>query len=212
MKKEAVFAMPCLIIDTSTDLCLVALAKEDRIVAQEVFQHSNLLSKNLLTSVQALMQKSGLAPSDLSSIAAGIGPGSYTGTRLGAAVAKTLAFGLNIPVKAFSSPLAFLPERQGSFAFVIPARSGVYFLLKGSLGPDFAQQESSGLIAPEALEEETKSADFFIFPTLQSLPEALKEKPCFEPSHNLPLLCRFLAAADSSDPENVELQYLHTPF
>src|ERR1700733_2224301 len=96
--------MTYLIIDTSTDICLIALIGDGRIQAERVFAHLNLLSKNLLVSIQELIESSGTPLSALSFIAAGTGPGSYTGTRLGAAVAKSPAFGLGIEVKPFCSP------------------------------------------------------------------------------------------------------------
>jgi tRNA threonylcarbamoyl adenosine modification protein YeaZ len=174
--------MPELIIDTSTDLCLLALASAGQILDREIFPHLNLLSKNLLPSIQQLLEKNKIVPSDLSWIAAGIGPGSYTGTRLGATVAKSLAFGLGIKVKPFSSPLAFLP-RQGSFAAVIPTRAGMYFVLKGMKG---------GLIGPEELVSEVSDVEFLVCPSTLSLPEELKAKPRHEPSPNLPQLAKSL--------------------
>ena len=203
--------MPCLILDTSTDLSIVALANENGITSHEVFKHANLLSKNLLPAAQALLQKNGLAPSDLTSIAVGIGPGSYTGTRLGVAVAKSLAFALNVPIKAFCSPLAFIPDNQGTFAFIIPARSGNYFLVKGMLDTDYTHFSSAGLIPPEKLAAEIGDAGHLIFSACENFPDALKEKPRLEPSLNLSVLWQFLLATEPTDPENMELHYLHTP-
>lgn len=202
--------MTCLILDTSTDLCLIGIAKENCIVSQEIYVHSNLLSKNFIPSVQAMLQRNGLHPSHLTSIAIGIGPGSYTGTRLGVAVARSLAFGLNIPIRAFGSPLAFLPERAGAFAFIIPARSGDYFLLKGDIGDPL--KTHAGLIPANALASSAEEASFLIFPSSHSIPDFLKEKPCFAPVPNLHVLCRFLLFLQDSDPENIGLHYLHTPF
>jgi tRNA threonylcarbamoyl adenosine modification protein YeaZ len=189
-----------LILDTSTDLCLLGLAKEDELFAEEVFPHSNLLSKNLLPSIQQLLEKNHLSPSDLSCIALGIGPGSYTGTRLGAAVAKSLAFGLNILVKPFHSPLAFLPKRTGSFAFLIPTRAGSYFVLKNN---------SARVVPAEALIPEVQEVDLLVG---SSLPEGLTEKPRFQPLPNLVELSKFLCNVEGVLPENISLHYLHNPF
>ncbi|MBS0605056.1 MAG: tRNA (adenosine(37)-N6)-threonylcarbamoyltransferase complex dimerization subunit type 1 TsaB [Verrucomicrobia bacterium] len=204
--------MTILIIDTSTDLCLIALAKEDRIVAEEIFPHQNNLSKNLLPSIQSLMQRCALELSGLTAIAAGIGPGSYTGTRLGAAVAKSLAFALQIPMKPFSSPLAFIPQSSGSFAFLLPTRAGPFFLLKGTRETGPLRQEISELIPSDTVAAHTENVDFLVCPTPQSLPLSMKEKPCLAPVPNLSLLCQYLLTTQPSSPENIELQYLHTPF
>ncbi|MBI2812594.1 MAG: tRNA (adenosine(37)-N6)-threonylcarbamoyltransferase complex dimerization subunit type 1 TsaB [Candidatus Melainabacteria bacterium] len=184
--------MPCLIIDTSSELCLLALFDDGQIVAEECFLHFNNLSKALLPAIDALVAKHYGSPKQLTSIALGVGPGSYTGTRVGAAVAKSLAFALTVPLKTFSSPLAFIPDRQGTFAFLMPARSGKCFLLKGTHTATALTQEFAGLVCPEELGPLTAHADF----SFSDL------KP------NLPVLCKYLSIA----PENSELLYLHTPF
>jgi tRNA threonylcarbamoyl adenosine modification protein YeaZ len=130
-----------LILDTSTDQCLIALAKENQIMAEKIFTHDNLLSNRLLTSIQSLIENHIQSPKNLSGIAFGIGPGSYTGTRLGAAVAKGLAFGLHIPIKTFSSPLAFLPNKKGTFAFLMPAKSSQFYVLSGTISPTYVYPE-----------------------------------------------------------------------
>jgi tRNA A37 threonylcarbamoyladenosine modification protein TsaB len=57
-------------------------------------------------------------------IAVGIGPGSYTGIRVGAALAKTLAYGWNIPLLGFCSLKAFEP-----LPVLIDARMGGFYAL-----------------------------------------------------------------------------------
>lgn len=204
--------MTYLIIDTSTELCLIALVTEGQLRGEQVFPHLNLLSKNLLPSIHELLEKNKILPSDLSFIAAGIGPGSYTGTRLGATIAKGLAFGLKLRVKPFNSPLAFLPPQSGSFAFLIPTRGGLYFILKGTQECDRTTQESAALIPEGVLSSEVKSADYVVFPSLQAPPECLSGKPCFEAAPNLSSLIKFLSSAESLPPEKIEIQYFHTPF
>lgn len=203
--------MTYLIIDTSTELCLIALVSQDELLCRQVFPHLNLLSKNLLPSIHDLLEKNKVLPSDLSFIAAGTGPGSYTGTRLGATVAKSLAFGLNIQVKPFCSPLAYLPKQTGSFAFLIPTRGGLYFILKGNQG-EKTIQESTSLIPADSLSLEMKTVDYLVLPSLHTLPESLSEKPYFEAAPNLPSLVKFLSSTESLPPEKIEIQYFHTPF
>jgi tRNA threonylcarbamoyl adenosine modification protein YeaZ len=173
--------------------------------------HLNRLSRELLPSIQSLLKVNGISPSDLSSIAAGIGPGSYTGTRLGCAVAKSLAFGLGIAVKPFHSPLAFLPNQEGSFAFVLPTRAGFYYILKGERSSERALLRSTALVPVDALLSETEAADFIICPTSHTLPEELRTKPLFAPTLNLSTLAQSLPFIKALPPEKIELQYFHTP-
>jgi tRNA threonylcarbamoyladenosine biosynthesis protein TsaB len=203
--------MTTLIIDTSTEQCLIALTQGGQLLSELAFPHLNLLSKNLLPSVQGLLKDNGVAPSDLSFIAAGIGPGSYTGTRLGCAVAKTLAFGLGIGVKPFHSPLAFLPNQEGSFAFLLPTRARLYYILKGVCSPQGVTQQSATLISAEALISETQDVDFLVCSSTHILPEELCKKNLYTPSPNLSALCLSLQFIETLPPEKIELQYLHTP-
>lgn len=65
--------------------------------------------RDLMPSLAAVLEQSRLAPSDLDAIAVSIGPGSYTGLRVGVMAAKALAFALELPVVGVSS-LAALAE------------------------------------------------------------------------------------------------------
>lgn len=197
-----------LIIDTSTEECLLGLLGETGLLAEAIFPHKNLLSKNLLPSIQNLLATHGASPQDLSYIAAGIGPGSYTGTRLGCAVAKSLSFGLGIPVKPFLSPLAFLPDREGSFAFVMPTRAGAYYVVKGVQEAKKVEQHSAGLVEAERLFGEIEGVDFVI---CQDSPKGLSTNHLCKPTPNLAVLAQFLQHNKAVSPEEVELQYLHTP-
>jgi tRNA threonylcarbamoyladenosine biosynthesis protein TsaB len=175
--------MTCLILDTSTDQCLIALASDGRIEIQEIFHHENQLSSTLLPKIQALCPSLKI----LTEIAVGIGPGSYTGTRVGVAVAKSLAFGLGIPLKTFLSPLAFLPNQEGKFGVVLPTRSGQFYALKGEISDGHLTHEEPYF---------TPQVDFSVTDL---------EAP------NLTLLCRFLAGQAPTSLENISLQYFATP-
>lgn len=153
--------MYTLILDTSTELCIIAIAKDDLVIAQEVYPHQNRLSETLLLAIQTIIEKHCGVAKNIQTIAFGNGPGSYTGTRLGAAVAKTLAFGLEVPIKAFPSPLAFLPEREGSFAFVVPARSGQLYALTGAIENGSIVRENAVWVNPEDADV-LENADFLI--------------------------------------------------
>lgn len=97
--------MSALIIDTSTDAIHLGLCEQGTLLAWTTYPHNNQLSKFLLTSILALLQEQGLTLRDLVYIAVGIGPGSFTGTRIGAIVCKSLSFSLDIPHVGFSSTL-----------------------------------------------------------------------------------------------------------
>ena len=91
-------------IETSTKACSVAIHKNGNLIAlkesvTENFSHS----EKLLVFVGELIENSQIRLSDLSAIAVSMGPGSYTGLRIGVATAKGLCYGLNIPLISIST-------------------------------------------------------------------------------------------------------------
>ncbi len=123
--------MSALIIETSCSQAVIGLAKEGRLLQIVELPGDNQLSKILLPSLQSLLKNKQIQLSELDYIAVGIGPGSYTGTRVGVSVAKTLEFALGIPVIGFCSLLAFLPFEKGNFAALLESKWGDFFLIKG---------------------------------------------------------------------------------
>jgi tRNA threonylcarbamoyl adenosine modification protein YeaZ len=179
-------SMPYLIIDTSSEYCLLGLAHEAELLSQNIFHHENNLSKTLLPCIQSLCP----SPKELTAIAIGIGPGSYTGTRLGAAVAKSLAYGLQIPLIPFCSAWAFIPEGLKEFAFAMPTRSGQFFIVDEEKKGIHPLPDTKPLIALDP----------------QKIPV-----PCIKATPNLSALPRFLSTQATCHPDQVELLYLHSP-
>lgn len=127
--------MNALILETSTEKSLLALAQRGEVLVIRFLPGGPELSKNLALEVNALLHRYNFSPDF---IATGEGPGSYTGIRVGAALAQTLAYGWRIPLIGFCSLKAFAPPVDGPFAILIDARiGGMYTLLgnreKGSL-------------------------------------------------------------------------------
>ena len=85
-------------IETSTDVCSVALTSEGQVLDHsenyEGQTHATLLSQY----VQQALQYARTREVSIDAIAVSIGPGSYTGLRIGLSEAKGLAFGLNVPL------------------------------------------------------------------------------------------------------------------
>lgn len=85
-------------IETATENCSVALSKGDQLIG--ILEESKGLShaEKLIPFIDRLLHKVELKPSDLNAIAVSIGPGSYTGLRIGASTAKGLCYALDIPI------------------------------------------------------------------------------------------------------------------
>jgi tRNA threonylcarbamoyladenosine biosynthesis protein TsaB len=92
-----------LAIDTSSAWCSVALSLDD---AMPVVRHELLsagASQLLLPWIQDLLGKAHLSLSQLDAIAVGVGPGAFTGVRLGVAAVQGLAIAANLPVLPVAS-------------------------------------------------------------------------------------------------------------
>ena len=87
-------------IDTATTVCSVALSKDGKCIAykenNEGLNHSVLLG----TYVDELLKENGLTMQQLDAVAVSMGPGSYTGLRIGVSLAKGLCFGAGKPLIA----------------------------------------------------------------------------------------------------------------
>lgn len=139
-----------LILDTSTERCLIGLSKNQQLIASSTTYHEHNLSRSLLPSIYQLLLESKISLKELSKISVGIGPGSYTGTRVAVAVAESLALALSIPLYSFCSLLAFLPAQlpQGPFAFITNTKHESWFLLKGYFEEGIVKSPYSHHILP----------------------------------------------------------------
>ncbi|CAG7650995.1 tRNA threonylcarbamoyladenosine biosynthesis protein TsaB [Paenibacillus solanacearum] len=79
-------------VDTSTTSMTAALTKGDRLIGEISSRAERNHSLYLVPVLQRLMKEAGIRPSELSAFTVGVGPGSYTGARIGVTVAKTFAW------------------------------------------------------------------------------------------------------------------------
>jgi tRNA threonylcarbamoyladenosine biosynthesis protein TsaB len=90
--------LPILAIETATLVSGVAVAEENKLLAELSLQTRLTHSEVLLPHIQKILAMTKLNKKDLSAVAVSIGPGSFTGLRIGLATAKTLAYALDIPL------------------------------------------------------------------------------------------------------------------
>ena len=90
-------------IDTATPVCSVALAEDDRIISLRESSTEKSHAENLILFIEEILKEQQIAARELSAVAIGKGPGSYTGLRIGVATVKGLCYGANIPLLAVST-------------------------------------------------------------------------------------------------------------
>ena len=92
-----------LFIDTSTSNCSVALAENKQIVSTKMELHTRSHAKLLPTFIQSIFQEAEIEPKQLDAIVVAVGPGSYTGLRIGMSTAKGMCYTLDLPLIALDS-------------------------------------------------------------------------------------------------------------
>jgi tRNA threonylcarbamoyladenosine biosynthesis protein TsaB len=103
-----------LALDAATEVCSVALLNGSELTERSA-SSGRTQARELLGMIEALLADSGLTLSELDAVASGVGPGAFTGVRIGVAVAQGLAFGAHLPVVAVTT-LEALASRVASAA------------------------------------------------------------------------------------------------
>lgn len=142
--------MKILAFDTSTEYCSVAVWADGEMSVRDVRagqRHSELL----LPSVGEMLAERGMGLSSLDGIAFGSGPGSFTGLRIGCAVAQGLAFGADLPVIGVCTLLALAQEADGERIIAcLDARMGeVYHAAFEKDAAGWREISAPGLYAPQ---------------------------------------------------------------
>lgn len=109
-------------IETSTTLCSVSIGRNEVCVDCLEINDGQYHSEKLHLFIKDLMKRHTLSFSQIDVIAVSSGPGSYTGLRIGATTAKTLAYALNIPLVTVSSlhtqALHYIQVYQSSVEYI----------------------------------------------------------------------------------------------
>lgn len=85
-------------IDTALGTASVCLSTEEKVLSFVENNDQKDHASWLHTSIASMLQQTGMKTTDLSAVAVSIGPGSYTGLRVGLSAAKGFCYALNIPL------------------------------------------------------------------------------------------------------------------
>lgn len=141
-----------LALDTSTRRGSVALGRvggpavED--LGEETLEVSAMHSETVLPAIDRLLRGAGRQAAELDLVAVGAGPGSFTGVRIGAALARGLCFPRRAELYAYSSlaSIAADTEVEGDVCALVDARRGQVYAAGYAIGPGGLEEK----FAPEA--------------------------------------------------------------
>jgi tRNA threonylcarbamoyladenosine biosynthesis protein TsaB len=88
--------MNLIALETATDACSVALLRGESVVADLALHRPRAHAENLILLVRDALAYGGITASELDAVAVSMGPGSYTGLRIGVSAAKGLAVALDL--------------------------------------------------------------------------------------------------------------------
>jgi tRNA threonylcarbamoyl adenosine modification protein YeaZ len=118
--------MLILAFDTATEVATSALVDDG-----EVLGERRSRAQTLLEDVDALLRQGGAHPRDLDALAIGTGPGSFTGVRIGLAVARGLALSLEVEGAGVSTLAALSAGAPAALPVIDARRSEVFTIVGG---------------------------------------------------------------------------------
>lgn len=124
--------MKILCIDTSSKLCSVAILENTTLINKLELDNGLTHSETLMPLIKELLEKSNLSLKDINLLVSDIGPGSFTGIRIGVATCKAFSDSINIPCVGISGleVLAYNEKNNGVICSTIDCKNdNCYFAL-----------------------------------------------------------------------------------
>ncbi|MDB5465412.1 MAG: hypothetical protein JWQ46_174 [Phenylobacterium sp.] len=137
-------------LDTCLNACSVAVLQDGRVLAHESEVMARGHQERLAPMAQRAMQAAGVGFDRLDRIGVTVGPGSFTGLRVGLAFGKGLGAALGVPVAGVGTLEALGAEAEGLVFVAVDARRDQVYLQ--------AFEAGSALMAPDVLPVETACA------------------------------------------------------
>ncbi|MBP5274944.1 MAG: tRNA (adenosine(37)-N6)-threonylcarbamoyltransferase complex dimerization subunit type 1 TsaB [Abditibacteriota bacterium] len=122
-------------IESSASISAVCLAEGREPVAEYHFRHDMGLLRRLVPEIENLLQSAGTDASGLGAVAVSLGPGSFTGLRIGLSCAKAMAYALDIPLvgvptlKAIARNIGCIGEDCRVCSMVFARADEVYYCI-----------------------------------------------------------------------------------
>ena len=95
--------MKILAIDTSSELCSTSILENEVVIDENNLDNGKTHSENLMPLIEELLLRNSVKLADIDLIACSVGPGSFTGIRIGVSSIKAISEVLGVPVAAVTS-------------------------------------------------------------------------------------------------------------
>ena len=211
-------------IETATAACSVGLASEDGFLAGVQLMRGTVHAEQIPAAVEFIVRHAGLVMTDLDGFAVSIGPGSFTGLRIGLGLAKGLALGLGLPLAAVPTMQGIVnqvpPWAERACVMIAARRGEIYQGLFKNQNNEWIPEGEIRIVPDEALGEHLPNDDrIFVgtaatsrcdliracVPSARFLPEA-QNLPC---GYQIARSGRQMLMADeATDPEQLVPLYL----
>ncbi|MCX6174200.1 MAG: tRNA (adenosine(37)-N6)-threonylcarbamoyltransferase complex dimerization subunit type 1 TsaB [Ignavibacteriales bacterium] len=127
---------PILAVETSGDNCSVALLFDDQNFVEMNYQQKHIHSQKLIEMIDTVLKNAQIELNLCKAIAISMGPGSFTGLRIGLSTVKGLAFGANIPIipvptfDAYAFHISKYIKTETKFVIAMNANVDEYYFSK----------------------------------------------------------------------------------
>jgi tRNA threonylcarbamoyladenosine biosynthesis protein TsaB len=143
-------------IETATARQSVALVEDEQVLAETSFSSEWSRGGQLLSTLDAVLKKVGMRPHDLDIIAVSVGPGSFTGVRVGLATAKGLVLGADSQLVGVSTLEALAAGYNNNIdgiicGLVCAGRGEVYRGLFSRRSGELTRLSPDAVVSPEAV-------------------------------------------------------------
>lgn len=152
-----------LIIDTSSLKGILSIFKDDKIIFNQELSFGVRESNELVPLIEMGFNETQITLNDIDMIILGKGPGSFTGLRIGASVAKAFSFVKSIPIVTVESLKCFDPELEGAFTVLLDAKAKGIYLQHGRKENGHVYFEDQFKVCPlEEISYQLKTKTFLI--------------------------------------------------
>lgn len=160
--------MKLLAYDTSSDILSIALSEDGRLIAEEAFPRFVNNSAQLAPCLQKFLRRNKIRLSDVDVLAVGLGPGSFTGLRVGITSAKVLTYSLKkklVGVPSLEAIARSVEGYDGEVACLLDAKKGkVYSAIYRQNGHSWSEIQKPAVTDRDVFLSKIRKRTYFVPP------------------------------------------------